>query len=140
MDTAAEGLEPRGSVSIAKVRGQEGEPALCVRLSVDTVAYGRETRVLGKASHRGHRGHRGGWHYEQEALVLPGLGENTVLGKASQEATEGGLDWARALRGYRGFGRETHEKENIGNQRPIAIEELTKRKAARIKHRAVLVG
>ncbi len=82
------------------------------RLSVVTGAFGRETRVLGKASHRGHRGHRGGnWHYGPEAL-----------------------------RGYRGFGRETREKENIGNQRPIAIEELTKRKAARIKHRAVLVG
>ena len=34
------------------------------------------------------------------------------------------------------FRRETREKENIGNQRPIAIEELTKRKAARIKRRA----
>ena len=33
-------------------------------------------------------------------------------------------------------GRETREKKNIGNQRPIAIDELTKRKAARIKRRA----
>jgi hypothetical protein len=34
------------------------------------------------------------------------------------------------------FGRETREKENIGNQRPIAIEELPKSKAVRIKRRA----
>jgi hypothetical protein len=34
------------------------------------------------------------------------------------------------------LGRETREKENIGYQRPIAIQELPKSKAARIKRRA----
>jgi hypothetical protein len=35
-----------------------------------------------------------------------------------------------------GFWRETREEKTIGNQRPIAIQKLTKRKAARIKRRA----
>jgi hypothetical protein len=78
------------------------------RLSVDNVADGRETRESGKASHRGHGGHRGGNDVVRKRLSVDNVAD----------------------------GREKSEKENTGNQRPIAIEELSKSKAVRIKRLA----
>jgi hypothetical protein len=150
-------LEPPGLVSIAQ-RSQRGIGIMGQRLSVNTRPFGRETRELGKASHRGHRGHRGGiGHYGPEALRgyqpfgretreigesiaqrsqrgnrhlwargsqwLTGLwARNTRIGESiaqrSQRPLRGNWQYGPgALSGYRGFGRETREIENIGNQR-----------------------
>jgi hypothetical protein len=48
----------------------EGELALWVRGFGDAVADKRETRELGKASHRGHGGHRGGTGFVGKRLRL----------------------------------------------------------------------
>jgi hypothetical protein len=82
-------------------------------LSVNTVACGRETSAMGKASHRGHRGHRGG----MEILMVGALSVNTAasgretsaMGKASHRGHRGhgggngDLDGGGSLREHRGF-------------------------------------
>jgi hypothetical protein len=64
--------------------------------------------------------------------------ETRESGKASHRGHRGGNGVVRKRLSVDDVadGRETREKENTGNQRPIAIEELSKSKAVRIKRLA----
>jgi hypothetical protein len=140
VDTAAEGLEPPGLVSIAQrsQRPQRGNWTLWAKGSQWLPGlWARNTRIGESIAQRSQRPQRGNWHlWARGSPRYRGFRRETRgLGKASHRGHRGGIGiyGPEALRGCRGFGRETREKDNIGNQRPIAIEELTKRKSARIK-------
>ena len=91
---------------------------------MDTVAAGRETRELGKASHRGHGGHRGGLRLCGKLLPVDTVAagrESREWGKHRTEVTEvteGGLGLCdEAFGGHRGFwARTTRIGESIAQR------------------------
>src|ERR1700761_9474572 len=93
-----------------------------------------------KASHRGHGGHRGGiglvdergwWTSVADGRETRESGES--IAQRSQRPQRGSWYYAERLSVDTGVLARTGKKRTIGNQRPKAIEELTKRKAARNK-------
>jgi hypothetical protein len=108
--SVADGRETRESGESIAQRSQRPQRGECGVMDErgwwTSAAEWSRTRESGKASHRGHGGHRG------RVGIMPR-----------------GSPWIP------GFWR-TGKRKTIGNQRPIAIEELTKRKAARNKRRA----